>query len=190
MSDPTAPPSDGFTYSNPSLQPVIVYVPSGTKQTNAPVQQPLCTKARLAISGVIISAILIAVILGAVLGVTLSRKNASSGIDVAFGSNSTTPSATPSQSPSTSRLPPYNIVVQSANTKQDWMALVSASFNAANVPLSNGRIASITVVNTGSSLTSSLRPAIWSPQSMNWVTLQESAGGSTLVANKAISCPR
>lgn len=124
--------------------------------------------------------VVIAVIVGGVVGGLLGRQSTG-----ALPGSSAGSSATPAPTSSV-----RTIVVQSANTKQSWMNLVAAAYNAAGFRLSNGQIAAVTVANTGSGLTPSLRPTIWSPNAINWLTLQESTQGYSLVSNKAALCPQ
>lgn len=70
------------------------------------------------------------------------------------------------------------------------VSMVQDAFNNENdIFLSNGLKARVNVVYTGSPLQPALKPAIRSPNTISWVTLQESTQSSTLVEDKASSCP-
>lgn len=179
---PSSPPISFQMYHPAAVAPTHVVV----KAMNTPAAPP-APPCRWWIPATIVAVVILAaVIVGGVVGGILAKP--SNGVNSTPGtpSSSTPGTPTPVPTPASSA---HTIIVQSANTKQEWINLVASAYNSAGFKLSNGQTAAVSVANTGSGLSPSLKPTIWSPNAINWLTLQESTQGS-LVSDKASLCPQ
>jgi len=61
------------------------------------------------------------------------------------------------------------IVVQSANTKEDWMDAMALRFNSLQKKTTSGVPIRVQIENTGSTLKPELNPTVWSPANRLWV---------------------
>lgn len=87
-------------------------------------------------------------------------------------------------------IPTHTILVQSADTKSEWMGLMQDDFNAAGFILSNGSRARVVVHNNGSVLQPELFPAVWSPQFSDFILYEQAQYRSRLISDPRRLCKR